>query len=242
MLLYQKLIKMAKKEIVDTLHPNSKRIVSLLEEKSALKQDIHDDSHAAFNQLRNLVKTEVETLKTCIEDKRIRLSIAEKSQSEFQVFIGSDVLVFQIHSNVFRLEDEHPMWETNYLKEDESRGYFGIIHIYNFLAESFLQNRFNDPGYLIGRIFVNKDSHFFVEGRGQLGFLFKDLAKGEWRENSIRHIIQVSFAYALEFDLFVPPYEMVQELNVSQMQSIGNSSQAATGKRVGFKFSAEDDE
>ena len=117
-----------------------------------------------------------------------------------------------------------------------------IIHIYNFLAESFLQNRFNDSGYLIGRIFVNKDCHFFVEGRGQLGFLFKDVAKGEWRDESIRHIIQVSFAYALEFDLFVPPYEMVQELNVGQMQSLGNSSQAATGKRLGFKFKAEDDE
>lgn len=233
---------MAKKEIFESLHPNSKKIVNLLEEKSALKQDVYEDSHRAFDQLRELVKSEVELLKECVVDKRIRLSIVEKSQSEFQVFIGSDVLVYQVHSNVFRLEDEHPLWSTPYLQEDQTRGFFGIIHIYNFLAESFLQNRFNDPGYLIGRIFVNKDSHFFVEGRGQLGFLFKDLSKGEWRENSIRHIIQVSLAYALEFDLFVPPYEMVQEMNVGQMQSIGSTSQAATGKRLGFKLRSEDDE
>lgn len=233
---------MANKKVFEDLHPNSKKIVDLLTEKSALKQDVFEDSHAAFNQLRELVKTEVELLKQCIDDKRIRLSIVEKSQSEFQVFIGSDVLVYQIHSNVFKLEDEHTLWETTYLQEDHTRGFFGIIHIYNFLAESFLQNRFNDPGYLIGRIFVNKDAHFFVEGRGQLGFLFKDLEKGEWRDNSIRHIIQVSLSYALEFDLFVPPYEMVQELNVGQMQSIGSSSQAATGKRLGFKFHSEDEE
>lgn len=232
----------ADQKIIESLHPNSKKIVDLLVDKSALKQDVYEDSHNAFNQLRELVKAEVELLKQCVDDKRIRLSIVEKSQSEFQVFIGSDVLVYQVHSNVFRLEDGHPLWDSAYLQEDTTRGFFGIIHVYNFLAESFLQNRFNDPGYLIGRIFVNKDSHFFVEGRGQLGFLFKDVAKGEWREGSIRHIIQVSFAYALEFDLFVPPYEMVQELNVGQMQSLGNSYQAATGKRLGFKFRAEDDE
>lgn len=233
---------MADQKIIEGLHPNSKKIVDLLVEKSALKQDVYEDSHNAFNQLRELVKAEVALLKKCIDDKRIRLSIIEKSQSEFQVFIGSDVLVYQVHSNVFRLEDEHPLWKSPYLQEEPSRGFFGIIHIYNFLAESFLQNRYNDPGYLIGRIFVNKDSHFFVEGRGQLGFLFKDVEKGDWCDNSIHHIIQVSFAYALEFDLFVPPYEMVQELNVGQMQSLGNSSQAATGKRLGFRFQAEEDE
>lgn len=232
---------MANQEVLESLNPNSKKIVNLLAEKSALKQDVYEDSHNAFNQLRELVKSEVELLKQCIDDKRIRLSIVEKSQSEFQVFIGSDVLVYQVHSNVFRLEDNDPLWETPYLKEDTSRGFFGIIHVYNFLAESFLQNRYNDPGYLIGRIFVNKDCHFFVEGKGQLGFLFKDPGKGEWRDESIRHIIQVTFAYALEFDLFVPPYEMVQEMNVGQMQSMG-SAQSATGKRLGFKFKAEDDE
>lgn len=233
---------MADRKVIESLHPNSKKIVDLLIEKSALKQDVHEDSYTAFNQLSQLVKEEVELLKQCIDDKRIRLSIVEKSQSEFQVFIGSDVLVYQVHSNVFRLEDGHPNWSNPYLQEEPSRGFFGIIHIYNFLAESFLQNRYNDPGYLIGRIFVNKDSHFFVEGKGQLGFLFKDIGKGEWRDESIRHIIRVSFAYALEFDLFVPPYEMVQELNVGQMQSLGNTSQAATGKRLGFRFKAEDDE
>ncbi len=233
---------MADKKIIDSLSPNSKKIVDLLLDKSALKQDVFEDSTQAFGLLKDLVKEEVELLKKCIDDKRIRLAIVEKSQSEFQVFIGSDVLVYQVHSNVFRLDDNHPQWQTNYLKEDNSRGFFGIIHVYNFLAESFLQNRFNDTGYLIGRIFVNKDRHFFVEGKGQLDFLFKDVAKGEWRDESIRHIIQVSLAYALDFDLYVPPYEMVQELNVGQMQSLGNSNQAATGKRLGFKLKSEDEE
>jgi hypothetical protein len=233
---------MAETESLDALNPNSKRIVNLLLEKSGLKQDIHEYSHKAFDQLREIVKNEVEVLKQFVTDKRIRLSFVDKSKSEFQVFIGSDVLVYQIHSNVFRLDDNHPLWETPYLQEEETRGYFGIIHVYNFLAESFIQNRYNDAGYLIGRIFVNKDYHFFTEGKGQLRFLFKDISKGKWRDESIRHIVQVSFSFALEFDLFVPPYDVVQELSVGQMLSISNSSQAATGKRLGFKFKAEDDE
>lgn len=233
---------MAETESLDALNPNSKRIVNLLLDKSGLKQDIHEYSHKAFDQLREIVKNEVEVLKQFVTDKRIRLSFVDKSKSEFQVFIGSDVLVYQIHSNVFRLDDNHPLWETPYLQEEETRGYFGIIHVYNFLAESFIQNRYNDAGYLIGRIFVNKDYHFFTEGKGQLRFLFKDISKGKWRDESIRHIVQVSFSFALEFDLFVPPYDVVQELSVGQMLSISNSSQAATGKRLGFKFKAEDDE
>ncbi|HNS41467.1 MAG TPA: hypothetical protein PKN22_01810, partial [Taishania sp.] len=85
-------------------------------------------------------------------------------------------------------------------------------------------------------IFVNKEGKFFVEGSGQLGFLFKELAEGDWREESIRHIIQVSFAYAISADLFVPPYEMMQELNVDQVQTIGHNDQSAIGKRLGFKY------
>lgn len=220
---------------------NAKRIVDLLKEKSSLKQDIYEDTQAAFKQLLTIVKEQIVFLRSQIDDKRVRLNVVEKNASEFHVYIGSDVLVFHMHSNIFRLADNHPNWKSAYLKEDESRGFFGLIHIYNFLAESFLQNRFNDPGYLIGRIHVNKDAHFFMEGQGQLGFLFKDVSKGTWSEESIKHIIQVSFAYALDFDLSIPPYEAMEEISVGQIYSMGQDNQMSTGKRLGFKFKAEEE-
>lgn len=224
------------------MNENSKSILNLLLTKSALKQDISEDTQEAFKQFKEEVRKELRELKTQVEDDRIRLNFVEKSDFEFHVYIGSDVLVFQMHTNVFRLPDGHMLWKEKYLMENNSNGYFGMIHIYNFLAESFIQNRYNDAGYLIGRMFVNHDKHFFVEGKGQLGFLFKDLEKGELTNDVIRHIIQVSFAYALDFDLFMPPYELVHELSVGQMQALGTSLNVSTGKRLGFKFQAEDGE
>ncbi len=220
---------------------NSKRIVDLLINKSALKQDVYEDTQTAFKQLLKVAKEQVAFLRTKIADKRVRLNVVEKNISEFHVYVGSDVLVFNMHANIFRLQEDNHNWKTNYLKEDESRGYFGLIHIYNFLAESFLQNRYNDPGFLIGRILVNKDAHFFMEGQGQLGFLFKDVSKGEWTLESIKHIIQVSFAYALDFELDVPPYKVMEEITVGQIYSMGDENKISTGKRLGFKFKAEEE-
>lgn len=226
----------------DSLDLNSKKIVDLLLDKSALKQDVFEYTLDGFNKLKDIAKNEIAQIKPYIPDARIRLFIAEKGQNEFHAYVGSDVLVYQAHSNVFRLEDNHPLWKTDYLKGDSNRGFFGIIHIYNFLADSFLQNRHNDVGHLIGRIYINKDGKFFTEGNGQLGFLFKDLTEGEWEDAAILHIIQVSFAFAITSDLFVPPYEMMEQLNVEQVQTIGYNSQSAVGKRLGFKFKSEDDE
>lgn len=218
---------------------NSKTILNLLLTKSALKQDISEDTQDAFKHIKTVVRSVLQELKGEVSDDRIRLNFIEKSDNEFHVFIGSDVLVFQMHTNVFRLPDNHPLWELEYLKSNERNGFFGMIHIYNFLAESFIQNRYNDAGYLIGRMFVNHDQHFFVEGKGQLGFLFKDPSANNLTPAAMKHIIQVAFAFALDFDLFMPPYQVMQELSVEQVQMLGSSLSTATGKRVGFKFSGE---
>lgn len=217
-----------------------KIIQTILEQKSVLKQDIFHDTKNHFERFKKHLLEEIGALRSLVEDGRIRLHVEHKGEFQVQVYIGSDVLVFQMHTNVFKLPDEHPLWQTDYLKEDKSRGYFGIINIYNFLAESYLKNRMNDLGYLIGRVFINKDEHFMIEGKGQLGFLFRDLPQSILSDAILRHIIQVSFAYALEFDLLTPPYEIVSKVTVFQMHEIEASNQLSTGKRLGFKFEAED--
>lgn len=222
------------------MEDSRKIIQSILEQKSVLKQDIFQDTKAHFDRFKHALLEEIGALRTLVEDSRIRLHVEHKGEFQVQVYIGSDVLVFQMHTNVFRLPDEHPLWQTDYLKEDRTRGYFGIINIYNFLAESYLKNRLNDVGYLIGRVFINKDEHFMVEGKGQLGFLFRDLPKSVLSDSILCNIIQVSFAYALEFDLYTPPYEIVSKVTVHQMHEIDAYSQISTGKRLGFKFEAED--
>lgn len=222
------------------MEESRKVIRDILVQKAGLKQDIFQDTKNHFERFKKHLLEEIGALRASIEDSRIRLHVEYKGEFQIQVYIGSDVLVFQMHTNVFKLPDDHNSWQTDYMKEDKTRGYFGIINIYNFLAESYLKNRSNDLGYLIGRIFINKDEHFMVEGKGQLGFLFQDLTNSILTDPILINIIYVSFSYALDFDLLTPPYEIVSKVTVFQMQEIEANNQLSTGKRLGFKFEAED--
>lgn len=215
-------------------------VINLLLNKASMKQDIADYAELTFDHFKIIMKDELKVLKKTVDDSRVRLKMEDKGKHEFRVSIGSDVLVFQLHSNVFRLPDDNPLWKTPYLEANGANGFFGMINIYNFLAESIEQNRLNDAGYLIGRIYLNHEEKFMAEGKGQLGFLFRDLANSKMNDDIIRHIIQVSMAFAIEFDLITPPYDLVQQVSVGQIQMISSNLQVATGKRLGFKFSADD--
>ena len=221
---------------------NRAQILQVLLDKSVLKQDISNDSEKVFALLKTHIKIELAELQKSVTDKRVRLSFHEKGEAEIHVYVGSDVLVFTLHSNVFRLPDSNALWGTSYFKEDENHGYFGVIYIYNFLAQSFLQNRLNDSGYLIGRILINHERHFLVEGKGTLGRLFQDPQNMELNEQIIGLIVQLSFHYALTFDLLVPPFEVMEELSVAQIQQIGDELKLKTAKRLGFKRSSEESE
>jgi hypothetical protein len=221
---------------------NRKIILDLLINKSTLKQNIAQDCEVVFKELKEVIKAEINALKEVVVDPRVRLSYKEKGEQEIHVFIGSDALVFHLHNNVFRLPDDNPLWGTRYLQEEDNRGYFGLIYVYNFMAESFIQNRQNDSGYLIGRMFINKDRHFMMEGKGQLGYAFRDLENTKLSSELIPLIVQSSFAFALQFDLLTPPYQYVAELSVHEIQLISNSLHLQTGKRLGFKMKSDDND
>jgi len=222
-------------------HERREAIVDLLINRAALKQDVADYSEGVFESFKVVVQDEIQELRKQVDDSRIRLSYEDKGKYEFRVSIGSDTLVFQLHSNIFRFDDNNAIWQSDYLKENGANGYFAVIHIYNFLAESMLQNRMNDAGYLIGRMFMNHNYHFLVEGKGPLGSLFKDPEKNVLTDETQRQIVQTAMAFAINFDLIVPPYEMVQQISVGQVNQISSELQTSTGKRLGFKFSSDED-
>ena len=219
---------------------NRKQLLDLLLHKSALKQDIADDCEKIFEMMKTAIKKEIDELQKSITDPRIRLSFHEKGKFEIHAYVGSDVLVFNLHNNVFKLSEHNPLWGTAFFNSDQNNGYFGIIHVFNFLAESFEQNRIDDRGYLISRMFVNKDRHFMIEGKGQLGSYFRDPQNMQLTEDVLKIVVQMSFAHALEFDLYIPPFEFLDEISVAQIQSIGESLKLQTGKRLGFRMRADD--
>lgn len=218
---------------------NRNKIIDLLLNKAAVKQDIADYSEKVLSNFARVITKQLVELRKSVDDKRVRLKLDRRGKHELILYVGSDVLVFQLHTNVFRLPDDHSMWSTPYMEENGANGYFGIINIYNFLAESFEQNRLNDAGYLIGRVFMNHNEHFMVEGKGQLGFLFSDLPNNTLDEKMICQIIETAIMYSIEFDLITPPYDLVQEISVMEMETISSQLRTGTGKRLGFKFSAD---
>lgn len=233
---------MKKKAAANPLEANRQQLIDLLMHKSALKQDIADDIEVVFDDLRKLIETEINALKEVITDERVRLFIKDRGDHEFHVYIGSDVLVFNLHHNVFRLPDSNPLWGTSYFKSQPNNGYFGTIHIYNFLAESLQQNRLDDQGYLLARIFVNHERHFFIEGKGSLGYTFSDPQHMLLSAEMLQLIAQMSFAYALQFDLYIPPFELMDEVSVGQIYVMGEQLKLRTAKRLGFKMSTDETE
>ncbi|MDX1651925.1 MAG: hypothetical protein R3277_05500 [Brumimicrobium sp.] len=217
-----------------------KEITQLLEEKALMKQDVYSRTFETFNTFKEVIQEALEEFREKIPNERVRLKYEENGDFESLAYVGSDVLVFNMHTNIFSFPKENAVWKTSYIQNDDSRVYCGIINIYNFLADSFLHNRLNDAGYLIGRIFVNKENHFIVEGKGQLGFLFRDFLNGQLTKEEMHKILCVAIRHSVEFDLLTPPYEKVNIVNVMQIKAVSSAQQMKTGKRLGFRFEYED--
>jgi hypothetical protein len=119
------------------------------------------------------------------------------------------------------------------------RAYFGIITVYNFLADSIKYSRPLDLGYLIARVFINRDRHFFVDGEKPLSFLYNELESTEINEAYVKSIIESSILYTLDFDLFVPPFKEVNLLSVQDKMLMTGSAALRTAKRLGFQLNEE---
>jgi hypothetical protein len=218
-------------------------ILRILKEKSSVKQDVYTNTMQAFKLMKAAAKQLATDYKkeAAAIDKRVIIEYKEKGEFEFELRVAGDLLIFAMHTNVFEFDKTHPIWRSSYIKEDPSRSFCGIINIYNFLNDSFVYNRVNDLGYVIGRAFINKENHYFVEGKRQLGFLYNDFVHAVVDMDSIKAVLESTILYCLSFDLFTPPFDAVKEVSVQDMQTASESMQIKTGKRLGFRFQADTD-
>jgi len=217
------------------------RIFELLNEKGLVKYSALQNTRMAFDLIKKITREITEEYKAgLMQARHLEIECKERNDLEFQLQIASDLLIFKMHTNVFYFDVEHKIHENDYIAQDRFRAYCGNIHIYNFLTDSFRYNRLNDLGYLIGRIFINKENHFFIEGKRQLGFLYSDFEGESVSYATIRSIIESAILYTLDFDLLVPPYDKVMKVMVGQMVRKDDKPAIQTGKRVGFKFVKDD--
>jgi hypothetical protein len=211
-------------------------IVKLLKEKSVMKQDVFRNTISAFDLLKSGIEETSADLINSIKDfdKRIIVSANESNNYSIQLKVAGDTLEFFMHTNVFEFEKTHPVYRTGYVKQNPYNSYCGIINVYNFLSDSFKFNRLNDLGYLVCRIFINREMRFFIEAKGTLGAKYASFSDEPINKDQIREIINDLIIYAISFDLFTPPFEAVREVSVSEIQEKVSSINLRTGKRLGY--------
>jgi len=223
---------------------NTNQLFTLLREKSLLKQDVYRKTLSVFRQFKDIILTIAKEYAeySKLNGNSVPFQLKEKSEFEIELHFGGDILLFMMHTNIFEFSREHEVMKTPYIRENKSRSYCGVINIYNFLADSFKYNRVNDLGYLIGRVFINRELHYFIEGKREIGFLYQNFATSVVDETSIRAIIESSIGYTLNFDLLTPPFDAVKEVTVFDMQTTSDYMKLRTGKRLGFKFQGDHEE
>jgi hypothetical protein len=214
-------------------------IVNLLKEKASTKQKVYRITKAVFSDFQEILKKKASTLNKNVDDQNVEISYDETGDFDAKFKFSGDTLLFHMHSNVFDFDKSHQVHQTSYLKEDKMRSFCGVINIYNFLSDSLKYNRLNDAGFLIARVFINKDNHFFVEGDKQLSFLFNNFVNQQIDSSQIDKIVNAAISYSLNFDLQTPKFNDVKLVSVHQILDINNNHKIKTSKRMGFKFSSE---
>ena len=211
--------------------------------KSELKQGVYRATKDTFEMFREQTHALIEEFRrhSREEGKEVAFEFTDRGDFEFEVKFAGDILLFMMHTNVFEFSRDHQVMKTPYVREDSKRSYCGVIHIYNFLADSFAYQRDNDLGYMIGRVFINNEKHYFIEGKRELGMLYTNFGTSLINRESVESIVESAIEYTTNFDLLTPPYDEVKLVSVGEMRSSFDKKTLATGKRLGFRFQADTD-
>lgn len=211
--------------------------------KGELKQKVYDSTKEAFELFRTTSKQILTLFQEENKEnmKNIRFEFIDRGDFEYEIRFGGDSLIFMMHTNVFEFSRNHEVMKSQYIREDPNRSYCGVIHVYNFLTDSFLYQRDNDLGYLIGRIFVNNENHYFIEGKRELGMLYNNFNTSLIDSDSVQSIVESAIEYTTNFDLLTPPYDEIKVVSVGEMRNNFDKKSLVTAKRLGFRFQADTD-
>ena len=141
---------MKKRKVTADEPPQDPRdlILNMLRTKSGMKQDVYARTIDLFGRLKVTVQEVAKDLEEAMAsaDKRITVKYTDKGEMACELKVAGDTIIFHMHTNVFKLEQTHSLWKTSYMAEDELRGYFGVINMYNFLSDSLKYNRERELG------------------------------------------------------------------------------------------------
>jgi len=212
---------------------NNKELGEQIHNKTMLLNSVIANTKEAFSLLRSCSE---EIINNLSKDYPKEFVFTDKNDREFEIRFGSDILAFVMHTNVFEFSRYHEVMRLPYIQQDKQRSFSGVIHIYNFLTDSFDYNRDYDIGYLIGRVFINKENHYFIEGKREVGMLYSNFNTSIMNKQAAESIVKSSMEYANNFDLLTPPFDEVKEITVEEIKYHVASKKHITAKRLGFEF------
>lgn len=211
-------------------------IVEQLREKASIKQLVYRNLREVFRAMKVEGQRIINDLKKEIKEIETSVSVEyhEIGDFEFRLKFGGETLVFHMQSNVITFSDDLSIMQSHYIADESGRRYFGHITIYNFLSDSIKYNRLEDPGYLIARLLINKENHFYVEGTGQLNFLFQDLENNMVTREWLGLIIEKAIAEAMDKDLIGPKFPDIRSITLKQQ--LNENLAAIRGRKIGFQM------
>ncbi len=220
------------------------QILESIKDKAILRQLVFDNTSDAFESLKKvLLDLEKEynlAISQITDDKRLVFKYEERSATDISLTFATEMLLFSLHTNVFQFNRDNEIWNNPYVMISPANAYSGMITIYNFLTDSFEMNRMEDLGYLVGRVFVNRQNHFIVEGKRQIGFKEENFEEAIISPSALKTVVETAINYALNFDLLVPPYDNIKIASVAQMHEKVQHARITTGQRLGFRFNSND--
>ena len=112
--------------------PLRKKILETIVSKSTLKQKVFDNTFATFNDLNETLlemASEMDDQLDGLLDRRVRLEYRDRGKFEAQIQVANDLLIFQMHTDVFEFEPNHDIWQNPYVQPDRDHSSCGVITI-----------------------------------------------------------------------------------------------------------------
>ncbi|EJF09812.1 hypothetical protein [Pontibacter sp. BAB1700] len=213
-------------------------IIQGLQQKSATKQAIYRNAYQTFTRMKEISQEIVEELTNRITTHNSDVVIEYKAITdlEFQIKFSGDLLVFVMHSNIVTFPDDYEIMRNDYVEEDFRRRFFGHIMAYNFMADTVKYNRLDDPGYLVGRMLINIDNHFAIEGVKQMDLPYDRIARNVINDDMLRLIVESAMVAAVNNDLMGQDVSDIERITYKQKLE---NSQLSRPRKLGFMINHE---
>ncbi|EIM73912.1 hypothetical protein A3SI_16852 [Nitritalea halalkaliphila LW7] len=216
-------------------------LATKLQEKAALKAAVFKLTQSAFKRLEMQAHQLAQELHAQVKlDAGVQVQFDQVNAHEFILRFGEDALVVILQSNVVKLPEERYLSKAKYVKADDKRAYFGQILVYNFLSDTITYNRMEDHGYLIGRLLLNIENKFFIEGERNLVFHYPELKENDLTDEKLRDMLMLLMRSAVDNDLLAPAFQELMVINYQQ--KLLYTSGLGSPQKIGFDVFAKNRE